>query len=143
MSIYPSHEGCMSICLGLVLSILIPQVIRITLFFFAISVNPLSPRQRSSHLGSGFLSRIHPEPSAINFLLSVWSIDHLGQQFYLVPHSLPWGWCELTGGIVQHHLWLNVENRITISASNGFSFYHDMQISWPDSGSPPIRLSDS
>ena len=22
-------------------------------------------------------------------------------------------------------------------------FYHDMQISWPDSGSPPIRLSDS
>ena len=23
------------------------------------------------------------------------------------------------------------------------SFYHDMQISWPDSGSPPIRLSDS
>ena len=24
-----------------------------------------------------------------------------------------------------------------------FTFYHDMQISWPDSGSPPIRLSDS
>ena len=23
------------------------------------------------------------------------------------------------------------------------TFYHDMQISWPDSGSPPIRLSDS
>ena len=23
------------------------------------------------------------------------------------------------------------------------SFYHDMQISWPDSGSPPIRLLDS
>ena len=22
-------------------------------------------------------------------------------------------------------------------------FYHDMQISWPDSGYPPIRLSDS
>ena len=22
-------------------------------------------------------------------------------------------------------------------------FYHDMQISWPDSDSPPIRLSDS
>ena len=22
-------------------------------------------------------------------------------------------------------------------------FYHDMQISWPDSGSPPIRLPDS
>ena len=21
-------------------------------------------------------------------------------------------------------------------------FYHDMQISWPDSGSPPIRLAD-
>ena len=26
---------------------------------------------------------------------------------------------------------------------DGNSFYHDMQISWPDSGSPPIRLSDS
>ena len=25
----------------------------------------------------------------------------------------------------------------------GDLFYHDMQISWPDSGSPPIRLSDS
>ena len=24
-----------------------------------------------------------------------------------------------------------------------YIFYHDMQISWPDSGSPPIRLSDS
>ena len=24
-----------------------------------------------------------------------------------------------------------------------FKFYHDMQINWPDSGSPPIRLSDS
>ena len=25
----------------------------------------------------------------------------------------------------------------------GSQFYHDMQISWPDSDSPPIRLSDS
>ena len=30
-----------------------------------------------------------------------------------------------------------------IRADVSETFYHEMQISWPDSGSPPIRLSDS
>ena len=25
----------------------------------------------------------------------------------------------------------------------GWEFYHDMQISWPDSGSPPIKMLES
>ena len=35
------------------------------------------------------------------------------------------------------------QRKVLRDARNDFVFYHDMQISWPDSGSPPIRLSDS
>ena len=34
-------------------------------------------------------------------------------------------------------------NCVIIGSVNVLSFYHDMQISWPNPGSPPIRLPDS
>ena len=33
--------------------------------------------------------------------------------------------------------------RMYQDAMNNCFFHHDMQISWPNSGSPPIRLADS